>query len=204
MKKILILYILLCVFALNSNAQMYSTSPYIQQRVGYSNYQEKNNDNQSSLGYSNGSRIGYTSQYINVYKPNANFSYDDKGYFNQEQDNYMPNMRRSPGDKANGSETVTVDGYSATISWNVEAGFLGLAYWVITYSDGTSETFWGTFNQAKSHAARVAADKAKAQAEKMASNPGDPYADPIGSFPLGLLLILAIIYSYYKKRKTMG
>ena len=67
MKKILILHILLSVFTLTCSAQMYSTSPYIQQRAGFSNHQENISNNQT-LGYRNGGRIGYTTNSGN-YEP---------------------------------------------------------------------------------------------------------------------------------------
>ena len=167
MKKILILHILLCIFTLNCNAQMYSTSPYIQKRAGYSNssYQQTNTS-QQSLGYREGSRIGYTIQYSGVYTPNTSLSYEEQEAFIPAQSSYVSGPRKAPSTHGEGSETVIVDGYSATISWSVDADFLGWFLWTITYSDGTTESFTGTFNQAKAHAASVAEEKARAQAEK--------------------------------------
>ena len=197
MKKITFIYIFLSIFT-GINAQMYSTSSYLHQkeyeRAGYFGQQNQNVNNDY--------RIGYTTQYGNVYE-----TYHDSYQYSYNLDepntdnNSRPGqIRRAIGDHASGSETVTADGYTATITWNVNAAILGLRLWTITYSDGTSETIWCTMEEAKQHAKKVAKDKARQQAEKIASHPDDPFGDPIGNNILPLLL-MSLTYFIHKKRK---
>ena len=197
MKRIFIIYILILI-AFGLNAQMYSTSSYLQQERQYMGQTLSVQD----YGYNNEYRIGYTTQYGGVYNPSYSLGNGNNGY-EPGYSTQQGGPRRAPGDHASGSETVTVDGYSATITWNVEADFLGWRLWTITYSDGTSETFWGSFGETKQHAKQVAEQKARKQAEKMAENPYDPYPDPLTDGIL-ILIMFALLYCsvQYRKKKT--
>lgn len=181
MKRIFILHILF-LFILGLNAQMYSTSSYVQQERHY----VKPPLNTQEHGYTNGARIGYTTQYSDVYNPSENV-----GRIQQEYEGTPTTRsggpRKAPWDHANGSATVTVDGYSATVTWDVDAAFLGIIYWEITYSDGTTEIFEGSFGEVK----------------QMAENPDEPYADPLTDGIL-VLIMFALLYCsvLYRKKKT--
>lgn len=139
-------------------------------------------------------RIGYTTNYSNVqfnsevYKsPITTYN----PYFDKSNENRLSNgPRRVPRDHADGSVTVTVKGYSATINWNVDANLLGWRWWTITYSDGTSEVFWGSFNEAKQHANQVAENKARQQAEERA------HSVPLDDTVVSILSFL-LIYTFY-------
>lgn len=132
----------------------------------------------------------YESYQTEPFSPNAKQLYvtsDQHLYQNTYRQTYEPQPAYAPKgayDHASGSETVIVDGATVTISWTVEAGFIGWRYWIITYSDGTSETYWGSFESAKKYASEEAKKKAEEQAHSV----------PLGDFPLLLLLCLIMTY----------
>lgn len=195
MKRFL-LYILLIInlMCYGQHYTMHSTSMYNIEKI-----------NQPTIHTSN---YGYTTKYGYVqnndiqdfynYDYNSNLTYNSYESAYESDYSHPGKPRRAIGDHESGSETITVDGYTAIISWSVDANIIGLIYWTITYSDGTQETYWGSKSSAINHAKSVAREKAREKAEKMASHPDDPFADPVGEFPIGLLLILMFSYLFYK------
>lgn len=143
------------------------------------------------------SRIGYTTNYGNGFNSDAMYGYPQQNSLTQGR--AYPQPARALGDtKASntGSETVTVDGYSATISYEITGNLLGWVWFTITYSDGTSETYWGTLSGAKSRATEVARQKAQEEAERLRD---EAMATPIGE-PLVPTAIILTFYAVYKRK----
>ena len=89
-------------------------------------------------------------------------------------------------DKESGAATVN----GVTVTWEVYAPAFGIFWWIITYSDGTSEEYLGTFGDAK----RYAQEQAYKKAQQLANSV------PIGN-GLYILLIFTILYIFYIKNK---
>ena len=102
-------------------------------------------------------------------------------YLNNTSSDYAAN------DKGSGAATVN----GVTVTWEVYAPAFGIVWWVINYSDGTSEEYFGSFENAKRHAQEQAYKKAQQLANSV----------PIGN-GLYVLLIFTIIYIFYIKIKT--
>ena len=88
-----------------------------------------------------------------------------------------------------GSGAATVNG--VTVTWEVYAPVFGIIWWIINYSDGTSEEYFGSFENAKRYAQEQAYKKAQQLANSI----------PIGN-GLYVLLIFTVIYIFYIKIKT--
>ena len=88
-----------------------------------------------------------------------------------------------------GSGAATVNG--VTVTWEVYAPVFGIVWWVINYSDGTSEEYFGLFENAKRYAQEQAYKKAQQLANSL----------PIGN-GLYILLVFTIIYIFYIKNKN--
>ena len=102
-------------------------------------------------------------------------------YLNNTQSDYAAN------DKGNGAATVN----GVTVTWEVYAPAFGIFWWIINYSDGTSEEYFGSFENAKRHAQEQAHKKAQQLANSV----------PIGN-GLYILLIFTVIYIFYIKNKN--
>ena len=102
-------------------------------------------------------------------------------YLNNTSSDYAANTK--------GSGAATVNG--VTVTWEVYAPALGIVWWIINYSDGTSEKYLGLFENAKRYAQEQAYKKAQQLANSL----------PIGN-GLYILLIFTIIYIFYIKIKT--
>ena len=89
-------------------------------------------------------------------------------------------------DKESGAATVN----GVTVTWLVYAPAFGIFWWIINYSDGTSEEYFGSFENAK----RYAQEQAYKKAQQLA------ISVPIGN-GLCVLLIFTIIYIFYIKNK---
>ena len=86
-------------------------------------------------------------------------------------------------DKESGAATVN----GVTVTWLVYAPAFGIFWWIITYSDGTSEEYFGLFGDAK----RYAQEQAYKKAQQIANSV------PIGN-GLCVLLIFTVIYLFGK------
>ena len=86
-----------------------------------------------------------------------------------------------------GSGAATVNG--VTVTWEVYAPAFGIVWWIINYSDGTSEEYFGSFGNAK----RYAQEQAYKKAQQLANSV------PIGN-GLYVLLIFTVIYIFYKNK----
>ena len=102
-------------------------------------------------------------------------------YLNNTQSDYAAN------DKGSGAATVN----GVTVTWEVYAPIFGIIWWIINYSDGTSEEYFGSFENAKRYAQEQAYKKAQQLANSI----------PIGN-GLYILLIFTVIYIFYIKIKT--
>ena len=102
-------------------------------------------------------------------------------YLNNTSSDYAANKK--------GSGAATVNG--VTVTWEVYAPAFGIFWWIINYSDGTSEKYLGLFEDAKRYAQEQAYKKAQQLANSL----------PIGN-GLYVLLIFTIIYIFYIKIKT--
>ena len=89
-------------------------------------------------------------------------------------------------DKESGAATVN----GVTVTWEVYAPAFGIFWWIINYSDGTSEEYFGSFENAKRHAQEQAYKKAQQLANSV----------PIGN-GLYILLIFTVIYLFGKSYK---
>ena len=89
-------------------------------------------------------------------------------------------------DKESGAATVN----GVTVTWEVYAPAFGIVWWIINYSDGTSEEYFGSFENAK----RYAQEQAYKKAQQLANSV------PIGN-GLYILLIFTVIYIFYIKNK---
>ena len=87
-----------------------------------------------------------------------------------------------------GSGAATVNG--VTVTWEVYAPAFGIVWWIINYSDGTSEEYFGSFGNVKRYAQEQAYKKAQQLANSI----------PIGN-GLYILLIFTVIYIFYIKNK---
>ena len=101
-------------------------------------------------------------------------------YLNNTTSDYAAN------DKESGAATVN----GVTVTWEVYAPAFGIVWWIINYSDGTSEEYFGSFENAKRYAQEQAYKKAQQLANSL----------PIGN-GLYILLIFTIIYIFYIKNK---
>ena len=101
-------------------------------------------------------------------------------YLNTTQSDYAANTK--------GSGSATVNG--VTVTWEVYAPAFGIFWWIINYSDGTSEEYFGSFENAKRYAQEQAYKKAQQLANSI----------PIGN-GLYILLIFTVIYIFYIKNK---
>ena len=133
-------------------------------------------------------RIGYSTYRGQEHYGETTLSYDSNDVYSTNETHGQP--RRAPWTS---SEGVSRDYGGFVITWAVNAGFLGITYWKITYSDGTSETFWGSHNEAVAHAQQKAEEKAK---QKYV----DAMATPIGDPPY-ICLLLATGFYIFKRRK---
>ena len=102
-------------------------------------------------------------------------------YLNNTSSDYAAN------DKGSGAATVN----GVTVTWEVYAPVFGIIWWIINYSDGTSEEYFGSFGNVK----RYAQEQAYKKAQQLANSV------PIGN-GLYVLLIFIIIYIFYIKIKT--
>ena len=102
-------------------------------------------------------------------------------YLNNTSSDYAAN------DKGSGAATVN----GVTVTWEVYAPVFGIIWWIINYSDGTSEEYFGSFGNAK----RYAQEQAYKKAQQLANSV------PIGN-GLYVLLIFTILYIFYIKIKT--
>ena len=101
-------------------------------------------------------------------------------YLNNNTSDYAAN------DKGSGAATVN----GVTVTWEVYAPAFGIFWWIINYSDGTSEKYLGLFEDAKRYAQEQAYKKAQQLANSL----------PIGN-GLYVLLIFTVIYIFYIKNK---
>ena len=104
---------------------------------------------------------------------------------------YTTYLNNTPSDYAandKGSGAATVNG--VTVTWEVYAPVFGIIWWIINYSDGTSEEYFGSFGNAK----RYAQEQAYKKAQQLANSV------PIGN-GLYILLIFTILYIFYIKNK---
>ena len=101
-------------------------------------------------------------------------------YLNNNTSDYAAN------DKGSGAATVN----GVTVTWEVYAPAFGIVWWIINYSDGTSEEYFGSFGNAK----RYAQEQAYKKAQQLANSV------PIGN-GLYVLLIFTILYIFYIKNK---
>ena len=101
-------------------------------------------------------------------------------YLNNTSSDYAAN------DKGSGAATVN----GVTVTWEVYAPIFGIIWWIINYSDGTSEEYFGSFENAKRYAQEQAYKKAQQLANSL----------PIGN-GLYILLIFTILYIFYIKNK---
>jgi hypothetical protein len=178
MKKLLILHILLFVFTIVCNAQMYSTSSYIQQRPGYNVYQTKTVSTQPTLGYSNGARIGYSTY----------------------RETYTPSRGGGSQSKPGGPRKVSGWGWVDWFAWGRGHGVPSSA------SNEDMEAYYNYYqtNPDLSYEDWYASVYGSGSDPEGPPSPGDPFADPIGNFPLLLLLPLVIGYCFYRKKKTVS
>ena len=105
---------------------------------------------------------------------------------------YNTYLNNTPSDYAantKGSGAATVNG--VTVTWEVYAPAFGIVWWIINYSDGTSEKYFGLFENAK----RYAQEQAYKKAQQLANSV------PIGN-GLYVLLIFTMLYIFYIKIKT--
>ena len=105
-------------------------------------------------------------------------------YLNNTQSDYAANTK--------GSGAATVN--DITVTWEVYAPAFGIFWWIINYSDGTSEEYFGSFENAKRYAQEQAYKKAQQLANSL----------PIGN-GLYILLIFTVIYllvKFYKKKRV--
>lgn len=109
---------------------------------------------------------------------------------------YNTYLNNTPSDYAantKGSGAATVN--DVTVKWEVYAPAFGIFWWIINYSDGTSEEYLGSFENAK----RYAQEQAYKKAQQLANSV------PIGN-GLYILLIFTIIYllvKSYKEKKSI-
>lgn len=140
----------------------------------------------------------YSITYIEETTPKQLYTTTETHFGNQERINiqndyplsYSSSFGISPqaiGDNESGS--VTVNG--VTVTWEVSAPAFGLVLWTITYSDGTTETRWGSFGEVKRYAEEQARKKAEEQSR----------AVPIGDINIFMLLLFFGIYTLYKLYK---
>ena len=101
-------------------------------------------------------------------------------YLNNTSSDYAANTK--------GSGAATVNG--VTVAWEVYAPAFGIFWWIINYSDGTSEEYFGSFGNAK----RYAQEQAYKKAQQLANSV------PIGN-GLYILLIFTVIYLFGKSYK---
>ena len=104
---------------------------------------------------------------------------------------YNTYLNNTPSDYAantKGSGAATVN--DVTVTWEVYAPAFGIVWWIINYSDGTSEEYFGSFENAK----RYAQEQAYKKAQQLANSV------PIGN-GLYILLIFTVIYIFYIKNK---
>ena len=196
MKKLLILHILLSL-CLIVKAQMYSTSPYLQEESGYgASSMQYNSVKQTTNGYSPNSRIGYTTKYSGVYKPSTALE-NEENIYNTGASTYNQPRRAKGGSSSNG---VTVTYETTYISGLLHPTYL-ITY---TYPDGHKETeyyqeWFGYFS-----VNQYAAQQAEKRASEWKPDPPQPYLDPIGE-PY-ILLCLVFIYGIYtyRKKKTVS
>ena len=187
MKKLLILHILLSL-CLIVKAQMYSTSLYLQERGYDASSIQYNSVKQTTNGYSPNSRIGYTTKYSDVYKPNT--ALENYTTYNQP--------KRAKGGSSSNGVTVT---YETTYI----SGLLHPTYLITyTYPDGHKETeyyqeWFGYFS-----VGQYATQQSEKRACEWKPDPPEPYLDPIGESYI--LLCLAFIYGIYtyRKKKTVS
>ena len=197
-------YILLIISSI-CYGQIYSTA---NSNIQYNGFQSSSYYNQPIRGYNtinyNTQRIGYTtktgySTYKGTYNP-YNKSYNKNNY-------YGGCPRRSPGrPDPNNSDSVGDD-------------------WRMNNNHSTLERIWGYFTDPDYESynknwpylinddywdefmAKYGDTEYGEYARKWYENrglpfPGDPFADPVGEFPISLLLICAFGYAYYKKYKN--
>ena len=109
---------------------------------------------------------------------------------------YNTYLNNTPSDYAantKGSGAATVN--DVTVTWEVYAPAFGIFWWIINYSDGTSEEYFGSFENAKRYAQEQAYKKAQQLANSL----------PIGN-GLYILLIFTVIYllvKFYKEKKSI-
>ena len=106
-------------------------------------------------------------------------------YLNNTSSEYAANNKESGAATVNG----------VTVTWEVYAPAFGIFWWIINYSDGTSEEYFGSFGNAK----RYAQEQAYKKAQELANSV------PIGN-GLYILLIFTVIYllgKSYKEKKSI-
>ncbi len=198
-------YILLIISSI-CYGQIYSTA---NSNIQYNDFQSTSYYNQPIRGYNtinyNMQRIGYTtktgySTYKGTYNPYNN-SYNKNNYYGGGR------PRRSPGrPDPNNPDSVGDD-------WRMNNDYSTLEriWGYLTDPDYESynknwpylinDDYWEEFM------AKYGDTEYGEYARKWYENrgllfPGDPFADPVGEFPISLLLICALGYVYYKKYKN--
>lgn len=211
MRKYLILHILLFVFILTCKSQMYSTSPYIQQRPGFNTYQAKTINEPPSLGYSNGGRIGYstykketflgTNYYRGVYTP----SYGGTTYGSTGLGGYSGLPRRSPGRPDPNNPDSVGDDWRMNNDhsiWERIGGWLTDPDYE-SYNENwpyyVDADYWNEFMAIYGNTKY--GDYARSWYESRGLPfPGDPMPTPIDDIPVIVLICFICIYFFHKRK----
>ena len=193
---------------------MYSGQVY----HGYNTYSNSN----SIVGYST-SNIGYTT---NVGR-STNFGYQANRYhYTTIQDiyrgTYHPNNTVSPGASrprritvydGNGNSRETPGGNNdpeGVYQYDESTGIWyyspdnGVTWYEYRSASGFWERFIGLFGGGWGNDWRSVNHEPTENTGKWASDPDDPFLDPVGDFTIELLVLLILGYAYYRKRKTVS
>lgn len=221
MKKLLILHILLSL-CLIVQAQMYSTSPYIQNRAYGVGYTQTSAINQPSYGYSGGSKIGYTTkpgafstartfnaQELQYGKYSSDYRF---GYGSGHGNNHGgAGPRKVTVYNGNGETAQTPGGAndpegvyqydSSTDTWYYSPDG-GSTWYEYRRASGLWELFIGLFGGGWGEQWRTVNHQQTENATNWATDPDDPFLDPIGE-PYILLAFVLLYGAYaYRKKKT--
>lgn len=193
--KILILDILLCIFTLTCNAQIYETSIQTR-RIGYTtNY---GNSFKQPVQVNNNFGTSFNSVNIHrnsimtggrVYTPSTLFS--GRGYYSHSSSVYGSSQRRSPQRPYSGGSGEDF------LDW-LRINFTS------DWPQYVDDDYWDELKSIDTDAYDYAVQWFEKQGKHFPEDQDDPFADPIGNFPIELLVLLILGYVYYRKRKTVS
>lgn len=198
MKRFIICNILLLLYTI-CFAQMYETTsaPLRTRQIGYT----------TNYGYSfNQSSCGVTPIHANniTFRSVNNHTYSNFRYTNT----YMPISTYRGSTSSYGNRPGGGPRKSAQRPFS--GNFLeDLADWWRIYTDSdwpgyVDEDYWDEFLAAYPEYEDEAREWYENQGMHFPGDPDDPFMEPIGEFPIALLLLLIFGYVYYRKRKTVS